>query len=250
MGKRRYPSGHTSAALAAVLWGGSIVAQKMALTSFSAVEASVLRDIGGLAILLATWWSKEGGAVRLSGVDIRLLGLLGLVVLGTHLFILMGLDYVSGGVIIGSSPVVTSVLSALLLNDVPLRAVWAGALLSFAGVGVVCVVGALQHRQSFDHRADVGRDGQLDDADGGHGPSDPTALDRSKNDECRDWIGHDFRLVGAWVPCRLCDGSGTAGLVIRRQGCRSVTGLGVRESGPSGSDWVVGPDLKGSRWFD
>lgn len=129
----------------------------MALTSFSVVETLVLRDIGGLAILPATWWSKEGGAVRLSGVDIRLLSLLGLVVLGTHLFILMGLDYVSGGVIIGSSPVVTSVLSALLLNDVPLRAVWAGALLSFAGVGVVCVVGALQHRQSFDHRADVGR---------------------------------------------------------------------------------------------
>ncbi len=133
-----------SVVLAAVLWGGSIVAQKMALTSFSAVEASVLRDIGGLAILLATWWSKEGGAVRLSGADVRLLGLLGLGVLGNHLLILMGLNYVSGavgGVIIGSSPVVTSVLSAMLIKDVPLRAIWAGALLSFAGVGVVSVAG-------------------------------------------------------------------------------------------------------------
>jgi drug/metabolite transporter (DMT)-like permease len=133
-----------SVVLAAVLWGGSIVAQKMALTSFSAVEASVLRDIGGLAILLVTWWWKEGGAVRLSGADVRLLGLLGLGVLGNHLLILMGLNYVSGavgGVIIGSSPVVTSVLSAMLIRDVPLRAVWAGALLSFAGVGVVSVAG-------------------------------------------------------------------------------------------------------------
>ncbi|MBX3348753.1 MAG: DMT family transporter [Nitrospira sp.] len=133
-----------SIVLAAALWGGSIVAQKMALTSFSAVEASVLRDIGGLAILLATWWSKEGGAVRVSGADARLLGLLGLGVLGNHLLILMGLNYVSGavgGVIIGSSPVVTSVLSAMLIKDVPLRAVWAGALLSFAGVGVVSVAG-------------------------------------------------------------------------------------------------------------
>ena len=34
-----------SVVLAAALWGGSIVAQKMALTSFSAVEALVLRDI-------------------------------------------------------------------------------------------------------------------------------------------------------------------------------------------------------------
>jgi drug/metabolite transporter (DMT)-like permease len=133
-----------SVVLAALLWGGSIVAQKMALTSFSAVEASVLRDIGGLAILLATWWAKEGGAVKLSGADLRLLGLLGLGVLGNHLLILMGLNYVSGavgGVIIGSSPVVTALLSALLIRDVPLRAVWAGALLSFAGVGVVSVAG-------------------------------------------------------------------------------------------------------------
>ncbi|MBL8074517.1 MAG: DMT family transporter, partial [Nitrospira sp.] len=133
-----------SVVLAAVLWGGSIVAQKMALTSFSAVEASVLRDIGGLAILLATWWSKEGGAVRLSRADVRLLGLLGLGVLGNHLLIMMGLNYVSGavgGVIIGASPVVTSVLSAMLIRDVPLRAVWAGAMLSFAGVGVVSVAG-------------------------------------------------------------------------------------------------------------
>jgi drug/metabolite transporter (DMT)-like permease len=131
-----------SVALAAVLWGGSIVAQKMALGSFSAVEASVLRDIGGLAILLATWWWQEGGVINISKPDLRLLALLGLGVLGNHLLILMGLKYVSGavgGVIIGSSPVVTALLSAMLIRDVPLRAVWAGAVLSFAGVGLVSV---------------------------------------------------------------------------------------------------------------
>ncbi|MGC4096456.1 MAG: DMT family transporter [Nitrospira sp.] len=133
-----------SVVLAAVLWGGSIVAQKMALGSFSAVEASVIRDIGGLVILLATWWSKEGGAVKLTGADMRLLGLLGLGVLGNHLLILMGLNYVSGavgGVIIGASPVVTALLSAMLIRDVPLRAVWGGGVLSFAGVGLVSVAG-------------------------------------------------------------------------------------------------------------
>lgn len=133
-----------SVVLAAVLWGGSIVAQKMALGSFSAVEASVLRDIGGLTILFATWWSNERGALTISRADIRLLGLLGLGVLGNHLLILMGLNYVSGavgGVIIGSSPVVTALLSAMLIRDVPLRAVWAGSLLSFAGVGLVSVAG-------------------------------------------------------------------------------------------------------------
>ncbi|MDH5667898.1 MAG: DMT family transporter [Nitrospira sp.] len=141
------PSGtlaYGSVVLAAVLWGGSIVAQKMALGSFSAVEASVLRDIGGLAILLATWWSQEGGVIKVSRSDLYLLGLLGLGVLGNHLLIMMGLNYVSGavgGVIIGSSPVVTSLLSAMLIRDVPLRAVWLGALLSFAGVGLVSFAG-------------------------------------------------------------------------------------------------------------
>jgi drug/metabolite transporter (DMT)-like permease len=135
---------YASVVLAAVLWGGSIVAQKMALGSFSAVEASVLRDIGGLAILVVTWWWKEGGRITISRADMGLLGFLGLGVLGNHLLILMGLNYVSGavgGVIIGSSPVVTSLLSAILIRDVPLRAVWAGALLSFAGVGLVSVAG-------------------------------------------------------------------------------------------------------------
>lgn len=151
--ERRYPMtmsqpdntlAYGSVVFAAVLWGGSIVAQKMALGSFSAVEASVLRDIGGLVILLATWWAQEGGAIKISPADMGLLGLLGLGVLGNHLLILMGLNYVSGavgGVIIGSSPVVTALLSAMLIRDVPLRAVWAGAVLSFAGVGLVSVGG-------------------------------------------------------------------------------------------------------------
>jgi drug/metabolite transporter (DMT)-like permease len=129
---------------AAVLWGGSIVAQKLALSGFSAVEASVLRDVGGLAILLSTWWWQEGTLAKLTMADVRMLGLLGLGVLGNHLLILMGLKYVSGavgGVIIGSSPVVTALLSAMMIQDVPLRAVWLGGLLSFAGVGLVSVAG-------------------------------------------------------------------------------------------------------------
>jgi len=133
-----------SIVLAAVLWGGSIVAQKLALGSFSAVEASVLRDIGGLAILMTTWLVQEGRLGALTAKDVRILALLGLGVLGNHLLILIGLKYVSGavaGVIIGSSPVVTSLLSAVLIQDVPFKAVWLGALLSFAGVAVVSIAG-------------------------------------------------------------------------------------------------------------
>jgi drug/metabolite transporter (DMT)-like permease len=130
--------------VAAVLWGGSIVAQKMALGSFSAVEASVLRDVGGLAILFTTWWWQDGRFAKLTKRDVQTLCWLGLCVLGNHLLILIGLRFVSGavgGVIIGSSPVVTALLSAILIQDVPLRTVWAGGVLSCAGVGFVSVVG-------------------------------------------------------------------------------------------------------------
>jgi drug/metabolite transporter (DMT)-like permease len=136
--------GYGSIVVAAVLWGGSIVAQKLALSGFSAVEASVLRDLGGLAILILTWWWQGGSLAPLTPPDYRTLAFLGLGVLGNHLLILIGLKYVSGavaGVIIGSLPVVTALLSALFIQDVPLRAVWAGGLLSFLGVGLVSVAG-------------------------------------------------------------------------------------------------------------
>lgn len=144
MGAPSTGAAYGALALAAVLWGGSIVAQKLALGSFSAVEASVLRDIGGLVILLATWWWQEGTLARMSGRDLGLLFLLGLGVLGNHLLILMGLKYVSGavaGVIIGSAPVVTALLSAATIQDVPFRSVWAGGVLSCAGVALVSIAG-------------------------------------------------------------------------------------------------------------
>ena len=79
-----------------------------------------------------------------TSADLRTLFLLGLGVLGNHLLILYGLRYVSGavaGVIIGSSPVVTALLSSMLIQDVPLRVVWMGGLLSCAGVALVSVAG-------------------------------------------------------------------------------------------------------------
>lgn len=136
--------GYGAIVVAAVLWGGSIVAQKLALSGFSAVEASVLRDIGGLVILVITWWWQGGSLALLTPRDYRTLALLGVGVLGNHLLILIGLKFVSGavgGVIIGSLPVLTALLSALFIQDVPLRVVWAGSLLSFLGVGVVSVAG-------------------------------------------------------------------------------------------------------------
>lgn len=130
---------------AAIVWGGSIVFQKLALSSFSPVETSVLRGVGALAILIPLWSLQEGGAVKWSANDWQLFALLGLAVLGNHLFTLFGLRYIaagSAGVIIGASPVITAFLSSLVIRDVPFRAVVAGCVMSFAGVALVSGEGA------------------------------------------------------------------------------------------------------------
>jgi drug/metabolite transporter (DMT)-like permease len=125
---------------AAVAWGGSIVAQKIALGSFSPVEVSVLRGLGALLILIPLWWWQEGSKVTLPLRDVVILSFLGLGVLGNHLLTLFGLRYIgasTAGVIIGASPVITAFLSSLLIRDVPFRTVLPGCVLSFAGVALV-----------------------------------------------------------------------------------------------------------------
>ncbi|MDQ6734465.1 MAG: DMT family transporter [Nitrospirota bacterium] len=125
---------------AAVAWGGSIVGQKVALGSFSAVEVSVLRGFGALLILIPLWWWQEGTKVSFSVKDVMILAVLGLGVLGNHLLTLFGLRYIdasTAGVVIGVSPVITAFLSSLLIRDVPFRTVLPGCAVSFAGVALV-----------------------------------------------------------------------------------------------------------------
>jgi drug/metabolite transporter (DMT)-like permease len=124
----------------AVVWGGSIVGQKIALDAFSAVETSVVRGLGALAILIPLWWWHEGRRVKFSKGDLVSLALLSLGVLGNHLLTLFGLRYIGAaeaGVIIGAGPAITAFLSSLLIGDVPFRAVWLGCAISFGGVALV-----------------------------------------------------------------------------------------------------------------
>jgi len=125
---------------ASLLWGGSIVAQKMTLDSFSAVEVSVLRGSGALLLLVPLWWWQEGRQVRVSLREAAMLAALGLGVLGNHLLTLVGLRYIgagAAGVIIGAGPAITAFLSSLLIHEVPFGRVWAGCAVSFAGVVLV-----------------------------------------------------------------------------------------------------------------
>ena len=124
---------------AAFVWGGSVVAQKVALGPFSPVETSVFRGLGALAILIPLWVWKEG-TTRFSAKDWRDFFVLGLGVLGNHLLVLFGLQYIGAGpagVIIGASPAITAFLATLIIGDIPFRAVWLGCLVSFLGVALV-----------------------------------------------------------------------------------------------------------------
>ena len=128
----------------ALVWGGSIVGQKLALGAFSAVETSVLRAVGALAILIPLWWWTEGGRTTFTAHDLKLLSLLGIGVLGNHLLTLFGLRYIgasTAGVIIGASPAITALLSSLLVRDIPFRTVATGCAVSFAGVALVSGIG-------------------------------------------------------------------------------------------------------------
>jgi drug/metabolite transporter (DMT)-like permease len=125
---------------AAMVWGGSVVFQKSALSSFSPFEVSVLRGLGALMVLVPLWWWQEAGTVRCTARDILIFAALSLGVLGNHIFTLFGLRDIgagAAGIIIGASPVITALLSALLIRDVPFRSVVGGCALSFAGVALV-----------------------------------------------------------------------------------------------------------------
>jgi drug/metabolite transporter (DMT)-like permease len=142
-GRMRRPSdvaAYSALTVAAFVWGGSIVAQKVALDAFSAVETSVFRGIGALAILIPLWWRQEGPRAKFTSGDMLVLAALGMGVLGNHLLTLLGLRYIgaaAAGVIIGASPAITAFLSAFLIRDVPFTTVAGGCLLSFAGVALV-----------------------------------------------------------------------------------------------------------------
>lgn len=130
---------------AAVSWGASIVAQKWALGSLSAIEVSLLRGFGALALLVPLWWWQERATTKLSAHDLATLAVLSLGVLGNHLLTLFGLRYVEaavGGVIIGAAPAITALLSSVILHDLPFRVVALGCVVSFGGVALVSTAGA------------------------------------------------------------------------------------------------------------
>lgn len=144
MEKPSASAAYAALTISALVWGGSIVGQKLALGAFSAVETSLIRGIGALAILIPLWWWTEGRRTTLTARDLKVLSLLGLGVLGNHLLTLFGLRYIgasTAGVLIGASPAITALLSSLLVRDIPFSKVAGGCAVSFAGVALVSGIG-------------------------------------------------------------------------------------------------------------
>ena len=139
MSARTPSAAYTALTTAAVVWGGSVVAQKIALGPFSPVEVSVFRGLGALLILIPLWlWRERVAAFNMR--DVGVLSLLGVAVLANHLLVLFGLKFIgagTAGIIIGASPAITAVLSSIILHDIPFRQVWVGCLVSFFGVLIV-----------------------------------------------------------------------------------------------------------------
>ncbi len=84
----RESAAHAALITAAIVWGGSVVAQKIALGSFSAVEVSVFRGLGALLILIPLWWWQEQSKTKWVPRDLGVLTALGVAVVGNHLLIL------------------------------------------------------------------------------------------------------------------------------------------------------------------
>ena len=130
---------YASLTTAAIVWGGSVVAQKVALGPFSPVEVSVLRGAGALFILFPLWIWREG-FLAFTVRDIGVFSILGVAVLANHLLVLFGLNFIgagAAGIIIGASPAITAFLSSIILQDLPFRQVWVGCAVSFLGVLLV-----------------------------------------------------------------------------------------------------------------
>jgi len=136
MPARTSSAAYAALTTAAIVWGGSVVAQKIALGPFSPVEVSMFRGLGALLILIPLWLWREG-VVAFSPRDIGVLTLLGVAVLANHLLVLIGLQFIgagAAGIIIGASPTITAFLSSIIIHDLPFRQVWVGCAVSFMGV--------------------------------------------------------------------------------------------------------------------
>lgn len=126
---------------AAVLWGGSVIAQKWGVSFFTPLRLALLRGAGATLVLLLIWiGSKERKGIFRKGdlLDFFLLAFLAMV--GNQLSNYYGLRTIpasEAGMIMGLTPVLTVLLASVFFSEPMTRRRIAGSLLSFVGVLLV-----------------------------------------------------------------------------------------------------------------
>jgi drug/metabolite transporter (DMT)-like permease len=126
---------------AAVLWGGSVIAQKWGVSFFTPLRLALLRGAGATLVLLLIWiGSKERKGTFRKGdlLDFFLLAFLAMV--GNQLSNYYGLRTIpasEAGMIMGLTPVLTVLLASVFFSEPMTRRRIAGSLLSFVGVLLV-----------------------------------------------------------------------------------------------------------------
>ncbi|NKE69725.1 DMT family transporter [Candidatus Manganitrophus noduliformans] len=126
--------------LAAFLWGGSVIAQKWGVTHFPPLRLALLRGVGATLCLLPFWWGSNDRRPFKRGELPLLFSLAFLSMIGNQLANYYGLRTIpasEAGIIMGSTPVLTALLSALFFREPLTRRRTAGCLLSFIGIVLV-----------------------------------------------------------------------------------------------------------------
>jgi drug/metabolite transporter (DMT)-like permease len=125
---------------ASTIWGGSVVAQKIALQTWSPYFVLFVRGGGTLLLILPYLWLRN--QIDFSSIlkDRAILAGMSLAGLANSLFVLLGLQYTTAmeaGMIMGSSPI----LMALLLKGSGRKSLdkkgWGAALITLFGVVLV-----------------------------------------------------------------------------------------------------------------
>lgn len=125
---------------ATIVWGGSVVAQKMALQNWH--PSFVLLVRGGGTLLLIVPWLVLKNQIDRSVIfkDRAMLTALGFFGVANSLFVLLGLQFTSAmeaGMMMGSSPILTALLLKLMGRKTLDRRGWAAAVITFLGVILV-----------------------------------------------------------------------------------------------------------------
>lgn len=143
------PWAYVKLVLVTLFWGGTFVAGRMIAQDMPHMTIAFLRFLIATVILLAMAKQMEGGLPRLNlrqFVATFALGVTGVFLY--NLFFLAALERVPAGrtaLLVSLSPIITSILAALIIGERLGWRRWGGIALGFAGVSIIVTKGDVFH---------------------------------------------------------------------------------------------------------